>query len=184
MGDNIFYGQNLPGLIKEANAYPDDAFIFAAKVVSAEQYGVIELNSSGAIVSMEEKPVKPRSRLAVMGIYVFPGDAPAVAKTLRPSGRGELEILDLAKHYWRNGVLQVRQFGRGTAWFDSGTQQSLLDAANFVATVQSRQGVQIACLEEIAWQKGWIDREQLLKAAHAAEQSGYGEYIRQIAENG
>lgn len=177
LGDNFLYGQTLVPELKAAMGDPS-ASIFAYHVQNPSAYGVVEIGPDGRALSLEEKPARPRSNWAVPGLYFFAPDAPALARTLRPSARGELEITDLNRLYLQHGRLAARLLGRGTAWLDMGTPESLLQAAQFVQTIQQRQGLMIACLEEIAWRQGWLDDAALLRRAEALSGSPYGAYLR------
>lgn len=178
LGDNIFYGQDLTMLLRRNVTRASGGVLFAHRVVNPGRYGVVEFDANRTVLSLEEKPDTPKSSFAATGLYFFGPDAPREAARLTPGKRGELEILDLAGRYLRRGELSVELLGRGTAWFDTGTHESLLDAANFIHAIQSRQGLQIACLEEIALKQGWIDRAALLRAAETMGRSTYGEYLR------
>lgn len=181
LGDNLFYGARLGESIREASA-ASGATLFAYHVADVRAYGVIELDADGRVLSLEEKPPHPRSGFAVPGIYFFDGRASRFAAGLKPSKRGETEILDLARCYLEKGELRAEKFGRGTAWLDTGTAESLLDASSFVHAIQSRQGQMIACLEEIAFHQGWLTREQLTVRAGSLGKSSYGDYLRRLAE--
>jgi glucose-1-phosphate thymidylyltransferase len=183
LGDNIFYAQGMSGKLKAASAQPSGATVFGYSVSNPEDYGVVEFDKSGEVVSLEEKPLKPKSRYAVTGLYFYDNQVIEIAKSLAPSSRGELEITDVNKVYLAQGELQVELFSRGTAWLDTGQQESLLDAANFVRIVEKRQGQKIACPEEIAYNLGYIDREQLIVLAQPLLKSGYGEYLLGLTEN-
>ncbi len=182
LGDNIFYGYNLSNMLKEAAALKDGAIVFGYYVNDPERYGVAEFNAEGKVLSLEEKPAKPKSNYAVTGLYFYSNDVVKKAKSLKPSARGELEITDLNKLYLEEGRLNVQLMGRGVAWLDTGTHDSLLEASNFIATIQSRQGLQVACLEEIAYNYGYINREQLLKLAEPLKKNYYGQYLIKIAD--
>ena len=182
LGDNIFYGYNLSNMLKEAAALKDGAIVFGYYVNDPERYGVAEFNAEGKVLSLEEKPTKPKSNYAVTGLYFYSNDVVKKAKSLKPSARGELEITDLNKLYLEEGRLNVQLMGRGVAWLDTGTHDSLLEASNFIATIQSRQGLQVACLEEIAYNYGYINREQLLKLAEPLKKNYYGQYLIKIAD--
>ncbi|MBQ2025949.1 MAG: glucose-1-phosphate thymidylyltransferase RfbA [Paludibacteraceae bacterium] len=182
LGDNIFYGYNLSNMLKEAAALKDGAIVFGYYVNDPERYGVAEFNEEGKVLSLEEKPAKPKSNYAVTGLYFYSNDVVKKAKSLKPSARGELEITDLNKLYLEEGRLSVKQLGRGVAWLDTGTHDSLLEASNFIATIQNRQGLQVACLEEIAYNYGYINREQLLKLAEPLKKNFYGQYLIKIAD--
>jgi glucose-1-phosphate thymidylyltransferase len=180
LGDNIFYGANLPELLKSASDRVAGATVFGYYVQDPERYGVVEFDAQGTVTELHEKPLRPPSNYAVTGIYFYDTRATALAKSLTPSVRGELEITDLNRAYLRQGALHVERLGRGTAWLDTGTHNSLLDAGVFVRILEERQGLKVACVEEIAWRLGFIDAEQLLKLAKPLEKSGYGEYLERI----
>lgn len=182
LGDNIFYGYNLSNMLKEAAQLKDGAIVFGYYVNDPERYGVAEFNAEGKVLSIEEKPLKPKSNYAVTGLYFYGNDVVQKAKSLKPSARGELEITDLNKLYLQEGRLSVKQLGRGVAWLDTGTHDSLLEASNFIATIQNRQGLQVACLEEIAYNYGYINRAQLLKLAEPLKKNFYGQYLIKIAD--
>ncbi len=182
LGDNIFYGYNLSNMLKEAAKLEDGAIVFGYYVNDPERYGVAEFNEEGKVLSIEEKPAKPKSNYAVTGLYFYSNDVVKKAKSLKPSARGELEITDLNKLYLAEGRLNVQLMGRGVAWLDTGTHDSLLEASNFIATIQNRQGLQVACLEEIAYNYGYINREQLLKLAEPLKKNFYGQYLIKIAD--
>jgi len=184
LGDNIFYGTDLQVKLRNAKARTEGATIFAYPVRDPERYGVVEIDASEQAVSIEEKPSKPKSRLAVTGLYFVDADAPDIARSLRPSARGELEITDLNKVYLQRRQLHVELFGRGTAWLDTGTQGSLLAAANFVETIEERQGLKICCPEEIAWRMGFISTAELNGIANELEGSDYGNYLLEVLANG
>jgi glucose-1-phosphate thymidylyltransferase len=184
LGDNIFHGHDLPVLLKEASARTSGATIFGYYVSHPEGYGVIEFDSAMQVVSIEEKPRKPRSHYAAVGLYYYDNEVVDIAKSLRPSARGEKEITDVNLEYLRRGKLAVKLMGRGYAWLDTGTHDSLLDAAFFVKTIQDRQGLKIACIEEIAYAMGYIDGEQLARLAEPLRKSGYGEYLLNILAEG
>lgn len=183
LGDNIFWGHGLPRLLDEA-ACRGDATIFAYRVHDPERYGVIEIGEGGRALSIEEKPRLPRSPYAVTGLYFYDARAPAIARRLRPSDRGELEITDLNRHYLEEGSLRVTVLGRGHTWLDAGTHDALLEAGEFVATLERRQGVKVACPEEIAWRRGWIDDEALTRLARRHAKSGYGRYLEDVLKGG
>jgi glucose-1-phosphate thymidylyltransferase len=180
LGDNIFYGANLTALLMSAAQRESGATIFAYYVQDPERYGVVKFDAGGAVEDLLEKPASPPSNYAVTGVYFYDDRAPAFAKSLKPSSRGELEITDLNRIYLSTGELRVERLGRGTAWLDTGTHNSLLDAGVFVRIMEERQGLKVACVEEIAWRSGFIDAEQLVKLAGPLEKSGYGEYLLRI----
>jgi glucose-1-phosphate thymidylyltransferase len=182
LGDNLFYGRGLSEMLARAASREEGATIFGYPVKNPSEYGVIELDASGKAVSLEEKPPCPKSPFAVPGLYFYDGTAPERAKGLKPSKRGELEITDLNRTYMEEGRLQVEIFGRGFAWLDTGTHESLLEAGNFIATVQNRQGMMISCPEEIAWRKGFITDEQLRELAEPLRKNGYGQYLYSLVE--
>ena len=177
LGDNIFYGHDLDNLLSNAVARVKGATIFAYHVQDPERYGVVEFDASGKVLSLEEKPVQPKSRYAVTGLYFFDQQVVEFAKRLKPSLRGELEITDLNNIYFERGQLNVEVMGRGYAWLDTGTHESLLDASQFIATLESRQGLKVACLEEIAYRKAWIDAKQVEALAQPLAKNGYGQYL-------
>jgi glucose-1-phosphate thymidylyltransferase len=181
LGDNVFYGHGFPALLERAARRGAGATVFGTWVKDPQRYGVVEFAPGGEVLSIEEKPAKPRSHYAVTGIYFYDNEVLDIAAGLRPSARGELEITDVNLAYLRAGSLQVELLGRGIAWLDTGTHESLLQAQNFVETLQERQGLKIACLEEIAFHKGWIGREDLLRLGRAMASSSYGEYLRELA---
>ena len=180
LGDNIFYGANLTGLLISAAARESGATVFGYYVQDPERYGVVEFDAQGRVTDLVEKPTAPPSNYAVTGIYFYDGRAPAFAKALKPSPRGELEITDLNRAYLKLGELHVERLARGTAWLDTGTHNSLLDAGVFVRIIEERQGLKVACVEEIAWRCGFITADQLVRLAKPLEKSGYGEYLLRI----
>ncbi|WP_353216597.1 glucose-1-phosphate thymidylyltransferase RfbA [Sandarakinorhabdus sp.] len=184
LGDNIFHGHGLPELLAMADARDAGATVFGYYVKDASAYGVVSFDAHGRALTIEEKPVKPKSNFAVTGLYFYDGDAAALARDLKPSPRGELEITDLNRLYLEAGKLVVELMGRGFAWLDTGTHGSLLDAALFVRIVEERQGLKIACPEEIAWRKGFITDEQLARIAQPLKKSGYGIYLLELLEHG
>jgi glucose-1-phosphate thymidylyltransferase len=184
LGDNIFYGGGLSAKLASAAGQQDGATVFAYYVQDPERYGVVSFDADGRARDIEEKPPEPKSNYAVTGLYFYDNDVVSVAKSIRPSARGELEITDVNREYLRRGRLRVEVLNRGAAWLDTGTHQSLLDAANFIRVVEERQGLKISCPEEIAFHMGFIDREQLLALAHPLLKSGYGRYLERIAREG
>ena len=181
LGDNIFHGQHFTEKLLKAVAEPSGATIFGYWVRDPERFGVVEFDQKGRALSIEEKPRHPKSSYAVTGLYFYDNDVIEIAKAVRPSLRGELEITDVNIAYLERGDLRVERFGRGFAWLDTGTHDSLLEASQYVQTIEHRQGLKVACLEEIAYQHGWIDREQLLSQAKAFGKTGYGQYLYQLA---
>ena len=182
LGDNIFYGAELPHLLKEAAADPNPT-VFGYRVTDPERYGVVSFDKDGKVESLEEKPAKPKSQYAVPGLYFYPNDVVQIAADLKPSARGEYEITDVNKVYLTQGRLRVKLMSRGFAWLDTGTHQSLADATAFVRAIEERQGLQMSCIEEIAWHKGWIDDAQLHRLADGYGKSSYGVYLRNLAGN-
>jgi glucose-1-phosphate thymidylyltransferase len=182
LGDNIFYGHGLPELLASADAQVSGGTVFGYQVADPERYGVVAFGPDGRAASIIEKPEVPPSNFAVTGLYFLDGTAPARAKTVIPSARGELEITTLLEMYLAEGLLSVQRMGRGYAWLDTGTHGSLLDAGNFVRTLEERQGLQSGCPEEIAFEQGWISREQLLEQASAYRKNAYGAYLKKVAE--
>ena len=182
LGDNIFYGHGLPELLASADAQVSGGTVFGYQVADPERYGVVAFGPDGRAASIIEKPEVPPSNFAVTGLYFLDGTAPARAKTVIPSARGELEITTLLEMYLAEGLLSVQRMGRGYAWLDTGTHGSLLDAGNFVRTLEERQGLQSGCPEEIAFVQGWISREQLLEQASAYRKNAYGAYLKKVAE--
>ncbi len=180
LGDNIFYGSNIEQKLETAVRRKSGASVFAYYVTDPERYGVVSFDDNGNAVKLEEKPQKPESNYAVTGLYMYDNHVVEYAKALKPSKRGELEITDLNRIYLDNNALNVELFDRGTAWLDTGTVASLLDAANFIRVLEDRQGLKIACVEEIAWRKGWLDDEQLLALAKPLAKSGYGTYLQNL----
>jgi glucose-1-phosphate thymidylyltransferase len=184
LGDNIFYGHGFTQSLKSAASHSEGATVFGYWVRDPERYGVAEFDASGRVMGIEEKPKKPRSNFAVTGLYFYDPQVVDFAKSLRPSARGELEITDVNKKYLEKGQLRVEQLGRGIAWLDTGTHESLLQASNFIQVIQERQGLQVACLEEIAYRKGYISREELAEIGHGMKKNRYGEYLVHLAEEG
>ena len=180
LGDNLFYGHDLPATLRDADARRDGATIFAYHVAEPRAYGVVEFGADGRAISLEEKPASPKSNYAIPGLYFDDAEAPALARTLRPSARGELEITDLTRLYLERDALHVEVLGRGTAWLDTGTHDSLLDAAQFVSVIEQRQGLKIACPEEIAFRAGWLDSAGLEAAIAAHGKSRYADYLRRL----
>ena len=180
LGDNIFYGAELPHLLKEAAA-DQNPTVFGYRVTDPERYGVVSFDKDGKVESLEEKPAKPKSQYAVPGLYFYPNDVVQIAADLKPSARGEYEITDVNKEYLAQGRLRVKLMSRGFAWLDTGTHQSLADATAFVRAIEERQGLQMSCIEEIAWHKGWIDDAQLHRLADGYGKSTYGVYLRNLA---
>lgn len=180
LGDNIFYGQNLTGLVREAHGRTEGATVFATQVDHPEAYGVVSFDAEGRAESLEEKPENPKSDFAVTGLYFYDPQVVGFAKSLRPSARGELEITDLNRIYLEQGTLQVTRFGRGFAWLDTGTAESMLQAANFVQAVETRQGLMVANIEEICYRMGWIDGSQLQALAEPMAKNAYGQYLLKI----
>ena len=177
LGDNIFYGHGLTGMLKEAEARKEGATIFGYYVTNPQDFGVVEFDESGKVISLEEKPQNPKSNYAVPGLYFYDNTVVEKAKRVKPSKRGELEITSINEMYLQEEKLHVVNFGRGMAWLDTGTHDALLEAANFVKTIQSRQGVMVACLEEIAYRNEWISKEKVLELAKPLMKSKYGEYL-------
>jgi glucose-1-phosphate thymidylyltransferase len=184
LGDNVFFGHGLPEVLQAAAARTRGATVFGYWVKDPERYGVVEFDSEGRAIGIEEKPQKPRSSYAVTGLYFFDENVVEIAAGLTPSDRGELEITDVNLAYLREGSLRVEKLGRGIAWLDTGTQESLLQASHFIHAVQERQGLMVGCLEEIAFRQGWIGREDLLRMAREMEKNAYGEYLGRLAREG
>jgi glucose-1-phosphate thymidylyltransferase len=184
LGDNIFHGHGLTALLKRADARKDGATVFGYWVRDPERYGVADFDAQGRVVGIEEKPVHPRSNYAVTGLYFYDGKASDYAAELKPSPRGELEITDLNKRYLEDGQLYLEQLGRGYAWLDTGTHQSLLEASTFIETIEARQGLRVCCPEEIAFGNGWIDVAALEKLAAPLAKNGYGQYLLELARRG
>lgn len=180
LGDNIFWGSGFSALLKRAASMPSGATIFGYQVNDPQRFGVVEFDSARNVLSLEEKPVKPRSNFAVTGLYFYDQDVVEIAKSVTPSTRGELEITSVNEVYLKNESLKVELLGRGFAWLDTGTHQSLLEASTFVETVEKRQGFKIACLEEIAWRKNWINYEQVLNRSNLYKNTGYGQYLKKL----
>ncbi len=182
LGDNLFFGHFLPSQVRAAMARPTGATVFAHQVRTPEAYGVVAYDAAGQVTDIVEKPTAPPSRWAVTGLYLYDGDAPTLAKELKPSGRQELEITDLNRTYLRRGDLTVEQLGRGTAWYDTGSPEALLEAAQFVHALEQRQGLRISCPEEIAWRNGWISTEALHALAAPMRGTGYGRYLLSLGQ--
>lgn len=184
LGDNLFHGHDLPHRLQAADAQTTGATVFACHVQDPERYGVVAFDADRRVVSIEEKPVTPKSSFAVTGLYFYDADAPMRAAALTPSSRGELEITDVNLSYLRDGALTVQLLGRGYAWLDTGTPDSLLEAGQFIATLERRQGLKVSCPEEIAWRAGWIGDEALLSLAEPLSNSGYGRYLQRLPREG
>ena len=184
LGDNIFYGHGLTELLQRAASRTRGATVFGYWVRDPERYGVAEFDKTGRVVGLEEKPPKPKSNYAVTGLYFYDERVCDFASALKPSARGELEITDLNRCYLEDGSLMLEQLGRGYAWLDTGTHESMMDAGNYIATVENRQGLKVCCPEEIAFQNGWIDADQLRELARPLVKSGYGQYLLQLVEQG
>ena len=181
LGDNIFYGQSFSKVLKEAASRDKGATIFGYYVKDPSEYGVVEFDENGMAISIEEKPKYPKSNYAVPGLYFYDNDVVQIAKNVKPSARGEIEITSINNEYLRRGDLHVETLGRGFAWLDTGSHDNLLEAANFVATFQKRQGMYVSCIEEIAFRRGFINREQLLKLADPLLKTAYGQYLVDVA---
>lgn len=185
LGDNIFFGHGLTGLLQKATrevTASGGATVFGYYVNDPERYGIVEFDRDGAVLSVEEKPMKPKSKYAVTGLYFYDNTVVEIARTMKPSSRGELEITDVNKVYLSRKQLRVELMGRGYAWLDTGTHESLLEAGEFIATIEKRQGLKLACIEEIAFKLGYIDKNMLLKAAENHQKNAYGAYLRMVAE--
>ena len=183
LGDNLFFGSGFQGLLREANDAVEGATVFAYRVSDPQAFGVVGFDSAGRATSIEEKPAAPKSNYAVTGLYFYDGDVVDIAKSLKPSARGELEITDVNRVYLDRASLDVRVMARGMAWLDTGTHDSLLEAAHFIQTLEKRQGLKVGCPEEIAWRLGWIDDAQLAKLAESLAKSGYGGYLHGLLEH-
>ena len=182
LGDNIFYGYNFRSILEEAASIDDGAVVFGYYVNDPERYGVVEFDENGKVISIEEKPEHPKSNYAVTGLYFYSNDVVEKAKKLKPSKRGELEITDLNRVYLEEKRLNVKLLGRGFAWLDTGTHDSLLQASNFIATIEQRQGLKVSCIEEIAYKKGFISKDQLVELARPLSKNQYGQYLLRLAE--
>ncbi len=183
LGDNIFFGHDLSRTLKEAGGLTAGGLVFGYRVRDPERYGVVSFDATGRVLDIEEKPAQPKSRYAVPGLYFYDNEVVRIAADLRPSPRGELEITDLNRVYLQRGRLRVELLSRGIAWLDTGTHESLLQAGNFVQTIEERQGLKMACLEEIAFRQGWIDREQLAARGQAMKKNEYGQYLLRLLED-
>jgi len=183
LGDNIFYGTGLRSSLERAARRTEGATVFGYRVRDPERYGVVSFDETGRAISIEEKPAKPRSRYAVTGLYFYDAEVVSIAKGLRPSPRGELEITDVNVAYLERGALQVELLGRGVAWLDTGTHESLQQASSFIQVIQERQGLKVSCIEEIAFRQGWIDADELAAIGHSMETNRYGTYLLQLAED-
>ena len=184
LGDNIFHGPGLTAMLKRASERPHGATVFGYWVRDPERYGVAAFDEGGRVVDIEEKPASPRSNYAITGLYFYDGRASEFARALKPSPRGELEITDLNRRYLEEATLQLEKLGRGYAWLDTGTHQSLLEASNYIETIEARQGLRVCCPEEIAWNNGWIDDVQLEQLAQPLAKNGYGRYLLSLPERG
>jgi glucose-1-phosphate thymidylyltransferase len=183
LGDNIFYGQGFSKMLREAQSFAEGACVFGYYVKDPSAYGVVDFDASGRALSIEEKPEKPKSNFAVPGLYFYDNSVVARAKCLKPSARGEYEITDLNRTYLDEGKLNVTLFGRGFAWLDTGNCDSLLEASNFVATIQKRQGFYVSCIEEIAWRNGWISSAQLEQLGRSMDKTEYGQYLLSLTQS-
>ena len=183
LGDNIFYGHGMGGLLKEAASKDSGATVFGYHVTDPERFGVVEFDAEGKALSIEEKPAQPKSNYAVTGLYFYDNDVIEIAKQVKPSDRGELEITSVNNAYLDRGDLSVSVMGRGVAWLDTGTHDSLMEASHFVHAIESRQGLKIACLEEIGFKNGWLSKDKLIESAKALSKTGYGQYLLRLASS-
>ena len=183
LGDNMFYGSHLPEILRRASFREEESTIFGYYVKDPRAYGVVEIDKEGRAISIEEKPENPKSNYAVPGLYFYTNDVIEIAKNVKPSARGEIEITSINDEYMKRGKLKVEKLGRGMTWFDTGTHDALLETASFVQTIEKRQGMQVCCPEEIAYKKGWINKEQLSKLADKFIKTEYGMYLKDLAEN-
>ena len=184
LGDNIFHGQHFTGQLLKAAAQQQGATVFGYMVKDPERFGVVEFDADGKAISIEEKPKQPKSNYAVTGLYFYDNQVVDIAKAVKPSARGELEITCINNAYLEQGQLKVEKLGRGFAWLDTGTHDSLLEASQYVQTIEHRQGLKIACLEEIAWRNGWISDKEMARIARSLNKTGYGQYLRRLVESG
>ena len=182
LGDNIFYGYGFSGMLRDAAQRAEGATVFGYHVNDPARFGVLEFDASGKVISLEEKPAKPKSNYAVTGLYFYDNRVVDIAKSVKPSGRGELEITDVNRAYLESGELNVSVMGRGFAWLDTGTHDSLMEAGQFVQTIEHRQGLKVACLEEIGYRNGWLSEEALQRQATALAKTGYGQYLQQVLD--
>lgn len=182
LGDNMFFGQSLTEKLERVNKDREYATVFGYPVVDPTAYGVVEVNRAGKAISIEEKPKEPKSNLAVPGLYFYPNSVVEIAKNVKPSARGEIEITSINEEYMKKKLLKVEKLGRGTAWIDTGNYEELLEAGNFIRAIEKRQGMQVSCPEEIAFRKGWIDSEKLLSIIKPLEKTSYGKYLKKLAE--
>ena len=180
LGDNIFYGQGLTQILNKAASQQDGATIITYQVKNPERFGILEIDSKNKVISIEEKPIKPKSNYAITGLYFYDNDVVQIAKKIKPSDRGELEITSINEIYFKKGKLDVQKLGRGFAWLDTGTFESLLDASHFVETIEKRQGYKIACLEEVAFIQGWISRDKINEIANKLDKNSYGNYLKSL----